>query len=237
MRLFTTSILTFTLTALVGCASGPDRDPRDPLEPLNRVMDSFNSNVMDRALKPIAEFYSRLPSPVTESVTNFFSNLGEVVVTTNDLLQFKFEQGLQDGVRFVYNTTFGLLGVFDVASAWDIPKHNEDFGQTLGYWGVGPGPYLVLPFFGPRTTRDAVGLAADSTLDPVYKITPTRTHQSTVALRFVDTRANLLGAGRVLEEAALDRYLFIRDAYLQRRGSLVRDGRPEEEPVDTYPDH
>ncbi|CAK0768468.1 phospholipid-binding lipoprotein MlaA [Gammaproteobacteria bacterium] len=237
MRPLTVSLLTLTMTVLVGCASGPDHDPRDPWELLNRAVDSFNNTVLDRALKPIAEFYSStLPSPVTESVANFFSNLGGVLVTTNDFLQFKVEQGLQDGVRLVYNTTFGLLGLFDVASAWDIPKHNEDFGQTLGYWGIDSGPYLVLPFFGPRTVRDTVGLVADSAVDPVYRIEPDRTHYGTVALRVIDTRANLLGAGRVLDEAALDRYLFVRDAYLQRRDSLVHDGRRGEETIDNYPD-
>ncbi|CAK0744490.1 phospholipid-binding lipoprotein MlaA [Gammaproteobacteria bacterium] len=215
------------LIILTSCASGPDRDPGDPLEPLNRAIESFNNDLLDQALlKPIAELYNHImPNPIIESINNFFNNLGEVVVFTNDLLQGKFQQGLQDSTRFVYNTTFGLGGLFDVATAWDLPRHNEDFGQTLGYWGVGPGPYLVLPFVGPRTVRDTLSLVTDYPLDPTYQINSTGVRNSVVALRVVDTRTNLLGAGRVLNEAALDRYLFLRDAYLQRRESLVHDGK------------
>jgi phospholipid-binding lipoprotein MlaA len=200
-------------------------------------VDSFNNDLMDPiVLKPAAELYKRVaPAPVDEAVSNFFNNLGDIVVTLNDLLQFKFKQTLQDGARLVYNTTFGMAGLFDVASAWDLPRHNEDFGQTLGYWGMGPGPYLVLPFFGPRTARDTVGLAADSTLDPVYRINPNETRNGTVALRAVDTRADLLGAERALKEAALDRYVFVRDAYLQRRQNLVYDGNPPREEEDNPP--
>lgn len=225
MKIFIHTIIMFILA---GCATGPDSDPGDPLEPLNRAVDSLNNDLLDRALlKPIAEAYSHLVPPlVAESVNHFFSNLGELVVISNDLLQGKFKQGLQDSARFVYNTTFGLGGLFDVASTWDLHKHNEDFGQTLGYWGIGTGPYLVLPFLGPRTIRDALGWAMDYPLDPVYQIEETPARNGAVALRVIDTRAHLLGAGRVLEEAALDRYLFMRDAYLQHRENLVYDGRP-----------
>ena len=212
--------------ALAGCATGPERDPRDPLEPLNRTLYSFNG-FMDRNLvKPAAEFYTlAVPSPVTESVSNFFSNLEDIAVFGNDLFQLQFQSALQDWARLVYNTVFGLGGLFDVASTWDLPKHDRDFGQTLGYWGVGPGPYLVLPFLGPRTVRDTMGWVADSTLDPMYRITPTEARLETTALHLVDTRANLLGASRVLEQAAIDPYLFVRDAYLQHRESLIQNAQ------------
>lgn len=213
---------------LGGCATGPERDPTDPLEPLNRAIDSFNNDLLDRAfLRPIAEVYQHLtPQPVIVSVHNFFSNLEELLIIINDIFQGKFSQGLNDSARFVYNSTFGLGGLFDIASTWNLPKHNEDFGQTLGYWGISAGPYIVLPFFGPRTMRDAVGFAADSPFDPAYYFSPQTLRNSTLAMRVIDTRAGLLGASRVLEEAALDPYLFVRDAYLQRRESLIHDGEP-----------
>lgn len=216
-----------------GCATGPDRDPVDPFEPLNRAVDSFNNDLIDRALlRPFAEVYYHLtPQVFIVAFHNFFSNLGELLVIPNDIFQGKFTQGLNDTARFVYNTTFGLAGFFDVASAWGLSKHNEDFGQTLGYWGISAGPYLVLPFLGPRTVRDAVGLAADMPFDPVYYFSPQPHRNATVALRLIDMRTSLLGASRVLEEAALDPYLFVRDAYLQQRASLIRDGQaaPESE--------
>ncbi len=233
MRSLTTSVLIASLVG--GCASGPNSDPRDPIEPLNRAVYSFNNDLLDQVLlKPLAEVYNHVvPDPVSERVSCFFSNLGDVVVTGNDLLQLKFSQGLQDGIRFVYNTTFGLGGLFDVATVWGLPKHNADFGQTLGYWGVGPGPYLVLPLVGPRTARDAVGLVTDSSLNLLYQIDPVATRNKVVALSIVDTRSNLLGAGNVLQEAALDPYLFVRDAYLQRRENLVRDAQqPADDAVD-----
>jgi len=219
------------IIGLSACATGPEHDPHDPLEPLNRAVDSFNNDLLDRAfLRPFAEVYNHLiPEPVIVSIRNFFSNLEELLVITNDILQGKFAQGLNDTARFVYNSTFGLGGLFDVASAWNLPKHNEDFGQTLGYWGISSGPYLVLPFFGPRTVRDTLGLAADAPFNPTYYFSPPASRNATTALRIIDTRASLLGASRVLEEAALDPYLFMRDAYLQRRESLIRDGRPAPE--------
>ncbi len=227
MRLPTTFVPVVALAVLGGCATGPDSDPRDPLEPLNRAVYSFNNDLLDQTiLKPVAEMYHHvLPDPVTERVTNFFNNLGDVAVTANDLLQGNPKQALQDGTRFVYNSTFGLGGLFDVATSWDLPKHHADFGQTLGYWGIGSGPYLVVPFVGSRTVRDAMGLVTDSTLNPVYQIQPSAVLDGVLVLDAVDTRANLLGAGRVLEEAAFDPYLFVRDAYLQHRDNLVHEAQ------------
>jgi len=143
--------------ALVGCAStGGTVNPKDPWEPYNRSMYKFNDAVDKAVLKPVAQGYGTvMPEFGKTMVTNFFSNLDDILVTINDVLQFKFSQAASDGTRVLFNSTFGLLGFFNVAS--DLEKHNEDFGQTLGYWGVGPGPYVVLPFFGPRTVRDSFG--------------------------------------------------------------------------------
>jgi phospholipid-binding lipoprotein MlaA len=160
-------------------------------------------------------------------VTNFFSNLDDILVTINDVLQFKFSQAASDGTRVLFNSTFGLLGFFNVASG--LEKHNEDFGQTLGYWGMGPGPYVVLPFFGPRTVRDSFGLVVDSFASPVRLISSVPIRNELYVTRTVDTRTGLLDNEKVLDEAAMDRYSFIRDGYLQQRRSLIYDGNPPRE--------
>jgi len=211
-----------------GCATvdGP-KDPRDPLESYNRAMYSFN-DTLDRAImKPVAKGYNKvMPQPVNTSISNFFSNLDDVLVLFNDVLQLKWKQGLSDFSRLTWNTTAGLFGIFDVASHMDLPKHNEDFGQTLGYWGVGSGPYVVLPFLGPSTVRDGTGLLADWQVDPLARVEVDRTRWTLLGLKAVDTRAGLLRASRILETASLDPYAFMRDAYLQRRENLVYDGNP-----------
>lgn len=225
--------LLFGLVLLVpGCASNGVK--RDPLEPVNRAVYSFN-DVADKAIiKPIASIYQQaIPTPVRTGVTNFFSNLGDVVVIFNDLLQFKFPQAASDTTRLITNTTFGVLGIFDVASQWDLDKHDEDFGQTLGYWGVGSGPYLVLPLLGPSTLRDSAGLfLADNHIDPVLDIEPVSDRNAAIVLKTINSRANLLGVSKILDEAALDPYSFMRDGYLQRRRSLVYDGKPPKDSQD-----
>jgi len=213
---------------LQGCATveGPT-DPEDPFESFNRAMYSFNTTVDKAILKPAAEGYNAvLPDPVNKGISNFFSNLNDVVVIFNDLLQLKLEQGVHDTARVFFNTTLGLLGFFDVASAMDLPKHNEDLGQSLGYWGIDTGPYLVLPLLGPSNIRDTAGLIGDAYVDPMNDINPDDTRTGLILLNVVDTRAGLLSASKVLQEAALDEYLFTRDAYLQRRQNLVYDGNP-----------
>ena len=213
---------------LGGCASNGER--YDPLEPLNRGIYQFNDAVDKAVLKPVATGYQEVvPTPVRTGVGNFFSNLDDVIVVANDLLQFKLAQAASDTGRVVFNTTFGVLGVFDVATGWDLPKHDEDLGQTLGYWGLGNGPYLVLPLLGPSTLRDSVGLAGDSHVDPLWNVNDVPTRNSGEAVKAVDTRARLLSAEKVVEEAAIDKYVFIRDAYLQKRRSLVYDGSPPRE--------
>jgi len=210
-------------------------DERDPWEGFNRSMYTFNDHLDRAILKPLATGYEKVvPTPVNNSVSNFFSNLDDVVVLVNDVLQLKFEQTLSDFGRITFNTTFGLLGLFDVASSMDLPKHNEDFGQTLGRWGVGSGPYLVLPFLGSYTLRDGVALPVDWEVDPVLRISDTEERWGAVALRTVDIRAGLLRASRILDTAALDPYVFMRDAYLQRRRNLVYDGNPPPSEIDEF---
>lgn len=214
--------------SLLGCAT--NGDPRDPLEPLNRGIYKFNDAVDKAVLKPVATGYKEaMPDLVRTAIGNFFSNLDDVLVLLNDLLQFKLEQAASDFSRLAWNTTLGIAGLIDVATPMDLPKHNEDFGQTLGYWGIDNGPYLVLPFLGPSTLRDTVGTAVDVNFDPVAQHTPVAERNSAIAIRSVDNRSRLLDAEKVLDEAAIDRYVFLRDAYLQRRRGLVYDGNPPRE--------
>ncbi|MBM3358007.1 MAG: VacJ family lipoprotein [Betaproteobacteria bacterium] len=214
--------------ALGGCAS--TGNPRDPLEPINRGIYHFNDGVDNLIFKPAAEVYRGvLPQVVRTGVSNFFSNIGDVIVALNNLLQGKFAQALSDVGRIAVNTTAGLLGVLDVATEIGLQKHNEDFGQTLGYWGIGDGPYLVIPFLGPSTVRDAVGLVADYKTNPITYVDPNRDRNALYGLWFVNRRAELLDTTKILETAALDPYEFVRDAYLQRRRNLVYDGNPPPE--------
>lgn len=217
-----------------GCASTVDRDP---LQSLNRGVYKFNDVTDKMALQPIARTYRAVtPSPIRKGVNNFFSNLGMLTTILNDLLQFKFEHAFVDTGRFVINSTFGLAGFIDVASMDDIPKRNEDFGQTLGHWGVGNGPYLVLPFLGPSTLRDTTGFVVDSaTSDPItyaHNKGEIRLHNQLRAAQFVDKRTELLNATDIIDDAALDPYAFTRDAYLQRRASMVQDGLVPQEFLD-----
>ncbi len=218
------------ILGVAGCASGPYPDPRDPLEDLNRAVFSFN-DFLDRAvLEPLALGYRAItPDPVDRGVTNFFNNLSDVGSAINNLLQLKVGRAFSDVGRVAVNTTLGLLGLFDVASNMNLPRYNEDFGQTLGVWGFGAGPYLVLPLFGPSSGRDAVGLVGDYFTDPVTYIEDDSVRWGLRGLNLIDTRADLLSASRVLEQAALDRYSFVRDAFLQQRENLIHDGNPPED--------
>ncbi len=218
---------------LTGCASGPTKNPVDPLEPLNRGIYRFNEG-MDRAVvKPVAKGYNAVvPPPVKMMVGNFFSNLDDVIVTANDVLQLKLKQGLADGARFVVNSTVGIYGLVDVGSMIGLEKHNEDFGQTLGKWGVGNGPYLVLPLLGPSTLRDSIGLYVDSRPSKLRRVTDMRARNELYALKAVSRRSQILESEKVLEEMVIDPYEFIRDAYLMRRRSLVYDGNPPREEYD-----
>jgi phospholipid-binding lipoprotein MlaA len=211
---------------LSSCAS---QSNKDPLEGVNRGIYKFN-DVADKAIvKPVATAYKTVaPAPVRTGINNFFSNLGMLTTVLNDLLQFKFAHAFTDAGRFVINTTFGLAGFIDVASMDKIEKRKEDFGQTLGYWGVGSGAYLVLPILGPSSLRDAAGFAVDTaTTDPItytHNIGEIRLHNQLRATQLIDKRTELLTASDLIDEASLDPYAFTRDAYLQLRASLVQDG-------------
>ena len=221
--------------ALSGCAT--NGDPRDPLEPMNRAIYKFNDTTDKAVLKPVAQGYkSVVPSPIRTSVTNFFSNIDDLFVVANNLLQFKFNDAASDVGRIITNTTFGVGGIFDVATGWGMEKHNEDFGQTLGHWGVGDGPFLMLPFLGPSNVRDSVGLLAYYRLDPVLHLHNIPARNSLTALRFVNRRANLLDAEKVLDEAALDPYTFLRDSHIQQWRSLIYDGNPPPEKWEDDPE-
>ena len=222
------------LLTVAGCATtGGEGDPRDPWEPFNRGVYKFNDAFDEALAKPIATAYRDTLHPeIRDRVRNFFSNIGDLFISVNDVLQGKFQEGVEDFARFVFNSTVGLLGIHDVASDMGLEKHNEDFGQTFGVWGAGPGPYLVLPILGSSTVRDGIGTGFDIYTDPVREFKGNGVRNSAVALRLVNTRADLLEASRILEEAALDRYVFQRDAYLQRRRNLIYDGRPPREKED-----
>lgn len=215
---------------LSGCAT-LDGDPIDPLEPLNRKIYRFNEAVDKAVLKPVAQGYDAVvPGPIKTGVRNFFSNLNDVSVLANDILQLKLQQGVSDFLRLAFNSTFGMFGLLDIASEMGLRKHEEDFGQTLGYWGVGTGPYLVLPFLGPSNFRDAVGWSVDSSYtDLVWQHDDVSIRNPVLGTRVISQRAELLDASSILEAAALDPYEFLRDIYLERRLSLVHDGNPPEE--------
>ena len=223
--------LALTVIALAGCASPQVKNPADPLESFNRGVYQFNDTVDKAIAKPVAQGYNAvMPLPGKIMVSNFFSNLDDVIITANDLLQFKFAQAASDGARFLFNSTFGIFGLFDVAHR--LEKHNEDFGQTLGYWGIGSGAYLVLPILGPSSVRDGVGLYMDSRPSRLRHVDHIRTRNQLYLTKAVNRRAQLLDQEKVLDTAALDRYEFIRDAYLLRRQSLVYDGDPPREKYD-----
>jgi phospholipid-binding lipoprotein MlaA len=213
--------------ALGGCTSVPHKTPGDPLESVNRAVYEFN-DVADRYVaKPVAKVYDKvLPGFVKTGIRNFFNNIDDVFVVANDLLQGKGTQAARDTARLIGNSVFGVFGFIDVASPLGLYKNNEDFGQTLGVWGVGGGPYLVVPFLGPSNLRDLAGFAVFTQADLIWRIDRIPVRNSLVGMRTVEARAQLLPAEGLLDEAAMDRYSFLRDAYLQRRLSLIHDGNP-----------
>ncbi|MFL9985606.1 VacJ family lipoprotein [Paraburkholderia sediminicola] len=224
----TVQIATFALAAatLAGCSTVQTPTKGDPLEGLNRTIFTVNDKLDQYALKPVAKGYVwATPQPVRDSVTNFFSNIGDVYIAANNLLQLKITDGVEDIMRIVINTTFGVGGLFDVATLARLPKHDNDLGLTLGHYGVPAGPYLVLPLFGPSTVRDAVGSIGNYYVNPLSYINPPGLTWALYGVNVINTRANLLNAGDVLEGAALDKYSFVRNAYLQRRQYLLSDGK------------
>ena len=218
--------LAFGAALLAGCATVQTPTKGDPLEGVNRTIFKFNDTIDQYALKPVAKGYVYItPQPVRDSVTNFFSNIGDVYIAANNLLQLKITDGVEDIMRIVINTTFGVGGLFDVATLAKLPKHENDFGLTLGHYGVPPGAYLVLPLFGPSTVRDGFGSIAEYFVNPLTYIHPDGLSWALYGINIVNTRANLLNASDVLEGAALDKYSFVRNAYLQRRSYLLTQGK------------
>ncbi len=234
------------LTALDGCAtttthkevSQEEINKNDPWEGWNRGVYSFNDTIDKAILKPLAKGYDWItPEPVDQGVSNFFSNMNDIGVTINDFLQFKLAQGGMDASRFLVNTTVGVVGIFDVAKMIDLPKHNEDFGQTLGYWGVPKGNYLVLPFVGSSSPREAVGLVGDALFNPLtYTFVASgaavvsAAATGAKAVDVTDTRSDLMTTEKIVDEASgEDRYTFIKNSYEQRRKHLVNDGNVSEE--------
>jgi len=215
------------LAGAAGCASTNGGDPRDPWEGFNRPVHQFNDAFDESVGKPVATLYRDvMPNQVRYWVRNFFANIADLWIGANNLLQGKPQDAVSDWGRFGFNTTIGLFGINDVASEMGLEKHDEDFGQTLGRWGAADGAYLVWPLIGSSTVRDTIGLIPDFYFDPVLQHEPRGVRYAMTVLRATSKRADLLDASRILEEAALDKYVFQRDAYLQRRRSLIYDGNP-----------
>lgn len=209
-----------TLALLQGCATGPN--PRDPFEPFNRGVTRFNDGLDEAIVKPAAQAYQNVvPSPVRTGVNNFFGNLSDVWSFVNSVLQLKPQAAAESLMRVSINTVFGMYGVLDWATEMGLQRNRQDFGKTLGRWGVATGPYLVLPVLGPSTVRDTAALVVDAKGDLVMQMDNVSSRNSLYVLRAVDLRAGLLRVGEVLDQAALDKYSFTRDAYLQRRGVVL----------------
>jgi phospholipid-binding lipoprotein MlaA len=229
--------LLFVSSTLSGCATTPTaQNHNDPWEGWNRGVHGFNKDFDDTILKPLAKGYDNVvPNPVDESITNVFSNINDIGVTINDFLQFKFVQGGMDASRFLINTTAGLVGIFDVAKLIDLPKHDEDFGQTLGFWGVPSGNYMVLPFIGASSPREAMGLIGDALFNPLTYVSffggfaANAATAAATGVDVTDTRSDLMQSEKIIDEASVDRYDFVKNAYIQRRDYLVHDGNPPED--------
>jgi phospholipid-binding lipoprotein MlaA len=221
------------LLALGGCATGPV-NPRDPFEAFNRKSLQFNEGIDAIVLKPVATVYrQQVPPLVRTGVSNFFGNMSDAWSFVNSALQFKFRNAAENFMRVNVNTFFGLGGILDIASDMNIERHREDFGQTLGRWGVPAGPFIMLPLLGPSTLRDTLSLTIDRKGDPVHYVEGASDRNGLYILRAVDKRSNLLRVGDVLEEAALDKYTFIRDSHLQRRRAEITETDPADTPAET----
>ena len=231
-RQLSCSVCTAAILAASGCAT-TENNPQDPFEGFNRAMFAVNEGLDKVAVKPVAQGYDAVtPLPVKVAVGNFFGNIWDTWTALNNLLQGKGGDALSDVGRVLINSTVGIGGVFDVAGEMGLTKHSEEFGQTLGKWGVGDGPYFYWPLIGPRTTRDTFGWMVDTYYDPVWRVDNIPLRNSLVSLRYVDLRASVLPTDKVIEEAAFDKYTYIRDAYLQHRRNEIFDGDPPRIPVD-----
>ena len=215
-------IATLLLALATGCATGPNTNPADPLEPMNRAVYKFNDALDSAVVKPVAKGYQAVvPSPIRTGVSNFFSNLGDVWSLVNHVLQFEFANAGKTAARLGINTFLGLGGVLDIATDAGIEVPKADLGQTLGKWGVPSGPYVMLPLLGPSSVRDGVGTITATYHDPVNRVSDNATRNVLTVTRVVDVRTRLLGATDAVDEIALDKYSFIRDVYLKRRQSQI----------------
>lgn len=222
---FACSVLALLL--MQGCASLHGPDPADPLEPLNRKVTVFNDLADDVVLRPVAVLYGQyLPSVVRQGISNFFSNQTDVMSFFNSLAQLKGEAASKNILRVGINSTLGLGGIIDWATELKIEKHKEDFGQTLAFWGVSSGPYVVLPFFGPSTVRDSLGLLVDTKTDVNQQVSDIAARNTLTLLRLTDKRERYLSLSDAVKQASLDPYTFTRDAYLQKRLNDIYDGNP-----------
>ena len=211
----------------MGCASTTeDGDVNDPIESTNRVIYDFNEGFDRMILKPVAKGYQKLPSPVQTGTHNFFSNLDDVVVVVNDILQLNVEQFSSDALRLSINTVWGIFGLIDMGTPMGLPKHHESFADTLGHWGVGSGPYIVLPILGPSSVRDAPSLAVDFMVHPIGQVSPGSARFALTSTRAVDVRSELLKTTDIRDELALDPYIFTRESYYQWRQNRVYNGEP-----------
>ena len=236
MRKARVAILLGLAAFLVGCASipaGVERSPQDPWEPFNRSVFEFNEGLDAYLLKPVVAGYRFvLPEFVRDGIYNFFSNYNDIYTALYNLLQGKPSYAFNDFMRVVVNTTMGLGGFLDIATPGGLEKHKEDWGQTFGVWGVPPGPYVVLPFFGPSNVRDTFGTVADLESDYLFKyVKDVGLRNSITGLRVVNARNTYYEAGDLLDGAAIDKYSFMRDAYIQRREYQINEGREDEEPL------
>jgi len=236
MKMRTTALTLLVAGMATGCATGPDRKPGDPLEPMNRAIFKFNDALDRTVAQPVAKGYQKVtPQPLRHAISNFFSNLGDLGNVANNLLQLNITDATEDFVRFAFNSTFGIGGLIDWATPAGLPKHHQDFGLTLGHYGIPAGPYLVLPLFGPSSFRDAVGFAVDFRFNLMTYMKPAVRNPMWIA-QFISARSDLLGASDLLEAAALDKYSFVRDAYTQQRLSLLRSSSSKPAPLPNYGD-
>ncbi|MEX3949426.1 VacJ family lipoprotein [Paraburkholderia sp. EG287B] len=230
----TMAAASLALLVTSGCATGPDRKPGDPFEPANRAIFTFNDKLDTYVAQPVAKGYQKVtPQPLRQAITNFFSNIGDVDNFANNVLQLKITDAVQDLMRIAMNTTFGLGGLIDFATLAGLPKHHQDFGLTMGHYGMPAGPYLVLPLFGPSSVRDGIGMAVDVKFNVINYFEPAVRNPMYLA-QFISARADLLGATDLLKQAALDPYSFVRDAYRQQRESLIRGSRGNNAPLPNY---
>ena len=228
MRILSVLCLAVLVT---GCATAPATASRDPFEGFNRSVFQFNEKLDQAVVRPVAETYQQItPQPVRTGVKNFFGNLSDVWSTVNNALQLKPVPAVESFMRVLVNSTVGLYGVLDIATELKLERHSEDFGQTLGYWGVSSGPYLVLPLLGPSTLRDTASLSVDTKGNLARRVEHVPTRNTLLATSAVEKRARYLGAGERLDELALDKYIFVRDVFLQKRLSEVWDGEPPQAP-------